>query len=213
MAQSKLWTAAPTWIVYLLGFSPAAYLAYATFNNALGPDPIEVLENSLGTHALQFLILGLAVSPLMKFARINLVKYRRALGLIAFFYVFAHLSVYTVLDKQLDISTIIDDIWKRPYITIGMAAFVLLVPLALTSNNYSIRKLGAATWNQLHKVVYAAVIFGALHYMLLTKTWQLEPILYFSAAVFLVALRRFYPKRGRQPKAAPARQQPTVDLP
>lgn len=202
MAQSKLWTKAPTWVVYGLGFLPAAYLIYGVVTNSLGPDPIAVLENSLGERALQFLLLGLAITPLMRFAKINLVKYRRAIGLIAFFYVFMHLSVYTLLDRQLNIGAIIDDIWKRPYITIGMAAFVLLTPLAITSNNYSIRKLGAAAWNKLHKVVYAAVILGALHYMLLTKTWQAEPIIYFSLAVLLVASRKFYPKKKRPARAS-----------
>ncbi|WP_026479457.1 protein-methionine-sulfoxide reductase heme-binding subunit MsrQ [Ahrensia sp. 13_GOM-1096m] len=201
MAQSKLWTKAPTWIVYLVGFLPAAYLIYGVVTNTLGPDPIKVLENNLGERALQFLLIGLAISPLMRFAKINLVKYRRAIGLIAFFYVFMHLLVYTVLDRQLDVSAIIDDIWKRPYITIGMSAFLLLTPLALTSNNYSIRKLGLAAWNKLHKVVYVAVVLGALHYMLLTKTWQVEPIVYFVLAILLVGSRKFYPKRKKPIKA------------
>jgi sulfoxide reductase heme-binding subunit YedZ len=203
MAQSKLWTKAPTWVVYSLGLLPAAYLVYGVVTNSLGPDPIAVLENNLGEHALQFLLLGLAVTPLMRFAKINLVKYRRAIGLIAFFYVVMHLLVYTLLDRQLDLNAIIGDIWKRPYITIGMSAFLLLVPLAITSNNFSIRKLGAATWNKLHKIVYAAVILGALHYMLLTKTWQLEPIIYFTLAVLLVVSRKFYPKRKKQTRQNP----------
>ncbi len=197
MAQSKLWTKTPTWVVYVAGFLPAAYLVHGIVTNSLGPDPIEVLENFLGETALQFLIAGLAISPLMRFAKINLIKYRRALGLLAFFYVFAHLSVYLILDKQLNLTIIIEDIFKRPYITFGMIAFLLLTPLAITSNNFSIRRLGAAAWNKLHKLVYFAVICGALHYMLLTKTWQLEPIAYFVAAVVLVASRRFYPSKHK----------------
>ena len=197
MAQSKLWTKTPTWVVYIAGFLPAAYLVYGVVANTLGPDPIEVLENFLGETALQFLIAGLTISPMMRFGKINLVKYRRSIGLLAFFYVFAHLSVYVLLDKQLDISVIIKDIFKRPYITIGMAAFLLLTPLAITSNNYSIKRLGAAAWGKLHKVVYLAVICGALHYMLLTKTWQVEPIAYFVITLALVASRKFYPKRRK----------------
>lgn len=197
MAQSKLWTKTPTWVVYIAGFLPAAYLVYGVITNSLGPDPIEVLENNLGETALRFLIGGLAITPLMRFGKINLVKYRRAIGLLAFFYVFAHLSVYVLLDKQLDFSVIINDIFKRPYITIGMAAFLLLTPLAITSNNYSIKRLGAAAWGKLHKVVYLAVICGALHYMLLTKTWQVEPIAYFVITLALVASRKFYPQRRK----------------
>lgn len=198
MAQSKLWTVTPTWVVYSVGLIPAAYLTYGALANTLGPDPIEVLENNLGVLAIRFLLAGLAITPLMKFARINLVKYRRAIGLTAFFYVLMHLLVYLLLDKQLDFTTILNDIWKRPYITIGMAAFLLLTPLAVTSNNYSIRKMGAAGWHKLHKVVYGAVILGALHFMLLTKTWQLEPVLYFVIAVGLVGSRKFYPKRQKR---------------
>lgn len=195
MAQSKLWTKAPSWAVYVLGFLPAAFLTYGVFTNTLGPDPVRVLEFELGQWALKFLILGLTITPILKFARINLVKYRRAIGLTAFFYVLMHLLVYTLLDRQLDLAVIIKDILKRPYITIGMAAFLLLLPLAITSNNLSIRKLGAAKWNKLHKIVYLAVVLGALHYMLLTKTWQIEPIAYFVGALALVSLRYFYPKR------------------
>ena len=197
MAQSKLWTKTPTWVVYVAGLLPAAYLVHGVVTNSLGPDPIEVLENFLGETALQFLIAGLAITPLMRFARINLVKYRRALGLLAFFYVFAHLSVYLILDKQLDLAIIVEDVFKRPYITFGMIAFLMLTPLAITSNNFSIRRLGAAAWNKLHKLVYLAVICGALHYMLLTKTWQVEPIAYFVTAVLLVASRKFYPKKRK----------------
>lgn len=196
MGKSKLWTMTPTWVVYLFGLLPTAYLAYGVFNNTLGPDPIEVLENSLGERALQFLIAGLAITPLMRFAGIRLIKYRRAIGLLAFFYVFMHLSVYLFLDKQLALNIIVDDIWRRPYITLGMAAFLLLLPLAITSNKFSVTRLGAAGWNKLHKVVYVAVVFAALHYMLLTKTWQIEPILYFVFATGLVASRWFYPKRN-----------------
>ena len=139
MAQHKAWTLVPSWLIYPLGIAPGVWLFYLAVQNQLGPDPVKALENGLGEYALQFLIAGLAITPLMRFAKINLVKYRRALGLVGFFYVVAHFTVYIVLDMQFDWGEIITDIIKRPYITIGVSAFLLLLPLALTSNNFSIR--------------------------------------------------------------------------
>lgn len=195
MAQSKLWTVLPSQAVYPVGLIPAAYYFVAAFSNALGADPLKVLEHSLGEWALRFLILGLAITPLMRLARVNLVKYRRAIGLTAFAYVVLHLAVYVTLDMQFDWVGIGKDILKRPYITIGMASFVLLVPLAITSNNASIRRLGSAAWRNLHKLVYPAALFGAIHYMLLVKAWPPEPIIYLAIVVALLALRLVKPAR------------------
>lgn len=195
MAQSKLWTATPEWAVYAIGLVPAVDLFVRAFSNALGPDPLRVLENGLGEWALRFLILGLVVTPLLRFARINLVKYRRALGLIAFIYVVLHLATYLALDKQFFWGEIGRDIIKRPYITIGMAAFLMLVPLAATSNRYSIRKLGSAGWRNLHRLVYPAVLAGAIHYLLLVKAWPPEPIIYLLIVLALLGIRRIKPAR------------------
>lgn len=195
MAQSKLWTATPEWAVYAIGLVPAVDLFVRAFSNALGPDPLRVLENGLGEWALRFLILGLVVTPLLRFARINLVKYRRALGLIAFIYVVLHLATYLALDKQFFWGEIGKDIIKRPYITIGMAAFLMLVPLAATSNRYSIRKLGSAGWRNLHRLVYPAVLAGAIHYLLLVKAWPPEPIIYLLIVLALLGIRRIKPAR------------------
>jgi len=195
MAQSKLWTATPEWAVYAVGLVPAVDLFVRAFSNALGADPLRVLENGLGEWALRFLILGLAVTPLLRFARINLVKYRRALGLIAFIYVVVHLATYLALDKQFFWGEIGKDIIKRPYITIGMAAFLMLVPLAVTSNRYSIRKLGSAGWRNLHRLVYPAVLAGAIHYLLLVKAWPPEPIIYLLIVLALLGIRRIKPVR------------------
>lgn len=195
MAQSKLWTAAPGWAIYVVGVVPAAYYFLAAFTYSLGPDPAKALEHALGEWALRFLILGLAVTPLMRLARINLVKYRRAIGLTAFAYVVLHLATYLALDLQFDWAAIGKDIVKRPYITIGMASFALLIPLAITSNNASIRKLGAAGWRKLHRLVYPAVLLGALHYLMLVKAWPPEPIIYLAIVAGLLALRFVKPAR------------------
>ncbi len=189
ISQSKLITYVPRWAVYLLGLLPAVQLFYAGLTNQLGPDPVRTLENALGEWALWFLIAGLAVSPLQRFAGVRLIKYRRALGLIAFAYVALHFSVYIFLDRQLDWSAIWVDILKRPYITIGVASFLLLLPLAFTSNDWSVRRLGAAAWKRLHLLTYIAAPLGALHYILLAKVLHLEPIIYLSIILLLVATR------------------------
>ncbi len=157
--------------------------------NQLGADPIDALENALGEWALWLLIASLVVTPLRRLARINLVKYRRAIGLLAFVYVTLHFGVYILLDRQMDWSDIWTDVWKRPYITIGLTSFLLLLPLAITSNNWSLSKLGAQTWRRLHSLVYLAAPLAALHYLLLVKAWPLEPIIYLTILVSLVVIR------------------------
>ncbi|MBT8457586.1 MAG: protein-methionine-sulfoxide reductase heme-binding subunit MsrQ [Rhodobacteraceae bacterium] len=182
----------PTWPVYLVGALPPVWLFYLGVTGGLGVEPIKALEHRLGELALQLLIATLAVTPLRRFTGITLIKFRRALGLIAFYYITCHLLVWLFLDVQLW-SQIWADIVKRPYITIGMAAFVLLIPVALTSNNWSIRRLGAPKWRRLHQLSYAAVVLGAVHFVMLTKTWEMEPALYLLGVVGLLALR--LPKR------------------
>lgn len=189
MAQSRYWTAAPVWAVYVAGFVPAAYYWAAALTGNLGPDPLRGLENGLGEWALRYLILGLAITPLLRFGRINLVRYRRAVGLTAFFYVVMHLVTYVALDQAFRWAAIGADIVKRPYITVGMAAFVMLLPLAVTSNDLSIRRLGTAAWRNLHKLVYPAALLAALHYILLVKAWPLQPIVYLGLVVALLAVR------------------------
>ena len=127
------------------------------------------------------------MTPLRKYLGVNLLKFRRAIGLLAFFYIVGHLLVWLVLDVQI-MSQIIADIVKRPYITVGFTAFLMLIPLAVTSNTWSIRKLGPG-WRKLHQFVYAAAILGALHFIMLVKGFQLEPYIYMAAILALLALR------------------------
>lgn len=185
----------PTWALYLLAPVPALWWFYQGLTGGLGPEPINVLERLYGEFALQLLILGLAVTPLKTHFNIDLVKFRRAIGVIAFLYVFAHLLVWLVLDIGI-LSQIWSDILKRPYITIGMIGFLLLLPLAVTSNNLSIRKLGPLKWKSLHKLTYAAVLLGGLHGFMVAKGFQWEPLVYLGAIVVLLALRMI-PRRRR----------------
>ncbi|KIC38218.1 sulfite oxidase [Ruegeria sp. ANG-R] len=177
----------PVWAVYVLGALPAPWLFYLGVTGGLGVEPIEALEHEFGELALQLLILGLAVSPLRTFVGLNLMKFRRAIGVLTFSYVALHLLVWLVLDVQVP-SEIWADIVKRPYITVGMAAFVLLLPLAVTSNNWSVRRLGPR-WRKLHKLIYPAALLGGLHYVILAKGFQFEPLVYLLIILGLLALR------------------------
>lgn len=185
----------PTWVIYLAGALPAPWLFYLGATGGLGIEPVKALEHEYGELALQLLIAGLCVTPLRRQFGINLVKFRRALGLLAFSYVTMHLLVWAVLDVQA-LDRVWADIVKRPYITIGMSAFVLMVPLAATSNNWSVRRLGPR-WRQLHRLTYAVVLLGAVHFIWLRKGWQVEPLVYLVVIVALLALRMRGPFRTR----------------
>lgn len=177
----------PAWPLYILAVIPPALLFYKGVVGTLGIDPVKEMEHQIGLYGLQVLIATMCVTPLRRFTGLNLIKYRRALGLITFFYITCHLSVWLFLDVQIW-SQIWADIVKRPYITIGMGAFVLMIPLAVTSNNWSIRKL-RKNWTKLHKLIYPAVLLGGIHFLLLRKGIQLEPLIYLTIIVVLLVLR------------------------
>ena len=190
--------------IYWLGMAPAVWAFYLGISDQLGADPVKTLERLLGLWALRFLIVSLAVTPLRRLGGPNLLRYRRAFGLLAFFYAALHLTVYIGLDQGLDMTAVLRDILKRPYITIGMLAFAILLPLAVTSNNAMIRRLGAEGWKRLHKWVYAASALGAIHFVMVVKSWPPEPLIY-AAIVAGLLLFRLFPER-RKPsrrRAAP----------
>lgn len=178
----------PAWPIYLLGAAWAGWLFWLGLSGGLGPEPINALERRYGEVALWLLIAGLVVTPLRTWTGVQLLKFRRALGLTAFGFVVAHLAVWAVLDLQ-SLSRIGGEILKRPYITIGFAAFLLLVPLAITSNSALIRRMGALAWRRLHRLTYAAVLLGAAHYVWLVKGWPAEPFVYLAIILTLLALR------------------------
>ena len=195
----------PKIAVYLVGFIPAAWTFYAGVTDQLGADPMRTLEQTLGLWALRFLVATLAITPLRQLVGLNLLRYRRAIGLLAFYYALLHLTTYLVLDQGLDFAAIWADIVKRPYITIGMATFVILVPLAVTSNNASIRRLGGQAWARLHRLVYLAAIGAALHFILVVKSWPPEPLIYAAIVAVLLGYRAVRPLlRTPSPRRRPA---------
>jgi len=191
----------PTWPIYLIGLAWAVWLFWLGLTGALGPEPINTLERKYGLVALQILVAVLAVTPLRNLTGVSLLKFRRALGLTAFFFVVAHFMVWVVLDLQFAFSRIGTEIVRRPYITIGFSAFVLLIPLAVTSNNASIKRMGAGLWRQMHKLTYPAVILGAVHYIWLVKGYPIEPFLYAAGVAGLLLLR----VRWRRFRSLPAK--------
>ncbi len=191
----------PAWPIYVIAVFPIVWVFWAGISGQLGPEPVKAIEHRLGLWGLQVLIASLLITPARTYLKLNLIKYRRAIGLVAFFYILAHLLVWLILDVQW-LSEIWKDILKRPYITVGMAGFVLLIPLAITSNDLSIRKMGAAAWRKMHKLVYGAVILGGVHYLMQAKGFQIQPIVYLLVIVGLLALRvKLNRKRTRAPVA------------
>lgn len=184
----------PVWPLYLAGALPPVWLFYLGLTGGLGPEPIKELEHRLGELGLQALVAALAVTPIRRFTGVSLLKFRRAIGLIAFYFIACHLLVWLVLDIR-DPARIWADIVKRPYITIGMVGFALLVPLALTSNDRSVRTLGAAAWRRVHWLAYPATVLGAVHFVMLSRGWQIEPMLYLAAVVVLLLARVRYRSR------------------
>jgi sulfoxide reductase heme-binding subunit YedZ len=179
----------PRWPLYVIGAVPGLWVFWLALNDKLGADPVKTLEHTLGLWALRFIIVGLAVTPIRRFGGPNLVRFRRALGLLAFFYACAHLSAYIIFDQGLDAHAVLADIVKRPYITIGMFTFAILVPLAVTSNATMIKRMGAAAWQRLHRWIYVAAIAAVVHFLMSVKSWPAEPLIYAAIVATLLLIR------------------------
>lgn len=186
----------PAWPLYVLAPLPPVWFLWLGLTGGLGAEPVNALERELGLLALQVLVVSLAVTPLRRHLGVNLIRYRRALGLIGFFYVALHLMVWAVLDVQ-SLERIWADIVKRPYITVGMAGFLLLVPLALTSTDKMVRKVGALRWRQLHRLFYPAILLGAVHNVMVAKVWEVDRLVWLTTILVLLALRLRLPDRAR----------------
>ncbi|MEP5761916.1 MAG: protein-methionine-sulfoxide reductase heme-binding subunit MsrQ [Litoreibacter sp.] len=193
----------PCWMVYAVGIIPALLLVAGIFTGSLGIDPIKTLEHKTGELALQFFIASLAVTPLGRFLGVRLLKFRRAIGLLAFVYVALHLIVWVGLDMALLWEQMWRDVWKRPYITVGMGAFLLMLPLAISSNNTSVKRMGAKGWQKLHKLAYPGAVLAVIHNVMVQKVWEVEAMIYAGIVVFLIGLR-YVPKSSSRGSAARA---------
>ncbi|NLS03344.1 protein-methionine-sulfoxide reductase heme-binding subunit MsrQ [Rhizobium sp. P32RR-XVIII] len=192
LALPKRWQPASVWALYAVGLIPAVWTFYLGATDQLGADPVKTFELFLGLWTIRFLILTLAVSPARDLFGWNYLRYRRALGLLTFYYALMHFTVYMVLDQALVLQAVIDDVVKRPFIMFGMGGLALLVPLAVTSNNFSIRRLGQ-NWIRLHRLVYIVAACGALHFSLSTKVFGLEQSIYIVLLILMILYRSYRP--------------------
>ncbi len=176
---------------------------------SLGANPVETVLHGLGKWGLNFLIITLCITPLRQISGwANWMRFRRMLGLTAFFYLFGHFAFYLTVDRGLDLTTLAEDVIERPYITVGLAGLLLLVPLAITSTRTAMRRLGRR-WQALHRLIYPAAILGCVHYYWQVKADVREPIVYFAVLAALLGWR-WWKHRERLSRAAPARRSPLV---
>lgn len=179
-------------LLFINALVPLGLLGFDAWRGNLGANPVEFFLRTTGILTLAFLLITLCVTPLRKyFGWSSLVKFRRMLGLYAFFYGFLHLITYSIFDKSLSIPAIIADVWKRPFIAVGMFAFFLLIPLAVTSTNGMIKRLGGKNWTRLHKLIYPIAILGVIHFWLIVKSDIFYPVL-FGIVLAVLLFYRIY---------------------
>lgn len=193
----------PAWTIYIVGAVAIGWLFYLAATGQMGREPINALEREYGEVALKLMVFGLMITPLRRYVGLNLMKFRRAIGLTAFAFVLAHFLVFAILDVQ-SLSRVVEEVIKRPYVTVGMLSFLMMIPLAITSNNAMVRRMGAAGWRNLHKLTYPAAVLGAVHYLWLVRGFPYEPLVYMGLILGLLALRvkwaeRFGGARAPQP--------------
>ena len=179
----------PIGAVWLAGALPLALLVWDTLGNRLGADPVVRIEHRLGRTALYFLIASLCVTPLLRLARVNLVRFRRPLGLLAFSYAVLHVAAWVVLDMGLLWGQLLRDVVKRPYLVVGMTGFAILTAMAATSSDAAIRRLGARRWKALHRGAYVAVSLAILHWLWAYKLWPDKAVAIGAGVALILALR------------------------
>ena len=191
-------------IVFIACLAPLAYLVYNAFENNLGADPIATITHFTGFATLRLLVVTLAITPLRRLYKglSWLIRFRRMLGLFAFFYGCLHLLTYIGLFAAFNVSTMIDDIAKRPYVMAGAAAWTLMLPLALTSTQWSMRRLGGKRWQALHRLIYLSAILGVLHYWWIVKTGVRTPITVTLVLALLLLARILWRFQGNKQQMA-----------
>lgn len=197
------WVAKP--VLFVLCSVPLAWLVWDGVTNNLGANPVETVRRYTGDWTLRFLLIALTVTPLRRLTGWHVVvRLRRMLGLFAFFYACLHFVSYIWLDQFFMWDAIIEDILDRPYITVGVASFLLLIPLAVTSTNGMARRLGGRRWQRLHQLVYVIAVLGVIHFLWLVKSDISEPVIYGAILALLLGFRLFWHLRGRSRQPAGA---------
>lgn len=193
-------------VVFFACLLPLALLIVGALQGELGANPVEYITHATGDWTLRFLLVTLSITPLRKlFGQPDLIRFRRMLGLFSFFYGFLHVLTWMWLDRLFDVQEMWADVVKRRFITAGMLAFVLMVPLAVTSTTGWIRRLGGRNWQRLHRLIYVSAVMGVVHYYWLVKSDVRLPLLYACVLAVLLALRVFVARRsGPVPKQSTA---------
>jgi sulfoxide reductase heme-binding subunit YedZ len=197
----RRWHSTSVWALYVIGLMPAASAFYMGATGQLGADPVKTFELMLGLWAIRFLLVTLAVSPIRELFGWNLIRYRRAFGLLCFYYALMHFTVYMILDQAFVLGAVVADVLKRPFIMFGMAGLIMLLALALTSNQFSIRRLGE-NWVRLHRLVYIVAACGAVHFALSTKVLSLEQYVYVGLIIVMILYRAWRPIMNQRRRAA-----------
>ena len=180
----------PKLVIFINSLIPLALLLWDVYRKQVGPNPLDFATKTTGMLTLIFLSLTVAVTPLRKIFGINaLVKYRRMLGLFAFFYGALHLLTYVWFDRLFNLKSVGQDVVRRPFILVGMTAFFLMVPLAITSTNKMVKRLGGKRWAQLHRLVYVAAVAGVVHFWMLVKSDTRLPLTFGFVVLFLLGYR------------------------
>jgi methionine sulfoxide reductase heme-binding subunit len=194
-------------IIFLAALIPLGRLGWKALHDGLGANPIEVITHSTGDWILILVLVTLTITPLRRITRQYwLIGVRRMIGLFAFFYGGLHFTTYIWLDKSFDLHEMFKDIAKRPFITVGFSAFVLLIPLALTSTAGWIRRLGGRNWQRLHRLIYLTGILGVIHYLWLVKADRRKPLEYgFVLSMLLLYRVVMWVTEGRKDATVPAR--------
>jgi sulfoxide reductase heme-binding subunit YedZ len=190
---------------------PLALLGWDAYHHHLGANPIEFVTRSTGVLTLVFLFLTLTITPLRKLTKANwLIKFRKLLGLYAFFYGALHLLTYVWFDKFFSVSEIVKDTWQRRFILVGMASFLLMIPLAATSTNASIKRLGGKRWARLHKLIYATAVGGVIHYWMIVKAITTTQIAFAAVLALLLGARVVFYLTRPQAKSRKAQPRPAA---
>jgi sulfoxide reductase heme-binding subunit YedZ len=190
-------------LIFLLALWPLAKLMILGFQDDLGANPIEKILRNTGFWTLTFLTITMAITPLRQLTqRVWLGRFRRMLGLFAFFYGVLHFSTYLVLDQFFDWANILKDISKRPYITVGFSALVLMTPLAVTSTDAMLKRLGGKRWRRLHRLVYLITAAGVIHFWWLVKKDVSEPLIFAALLALSLTVRAYYARQNRVNSAA-----------
>jgi len=191
-------------LVFAAALTPAGLLVYGFYTNDLTANPLDYITDQTGTWALALLVISLSVTPIRRLTGWNpIIKLRRMLGLFSFFYALLHLLTWVVLLNFFDLNEMVKDVFKRPFITIGMATFLILLALAVTSNQFSIRRLGRR-WQRLHQLAYAAAIGAVIHFWWLVKEDVTEPRRWMVLVTLLLGLRAWWAWKRRMPRAVTA---------